>query len=228
MSETWNYIQNGIVQGPVEEEVLKGLLETGQLGWEDLVWKQGLAEWTKVSQFPELGTPPTPSPVPHLVPGPAQVRAEAPRAMAAPEDGAAQAALDTSVEALRATKPWVRFLAVLGIIGTVLMVLGSMVLLNFHGAMRGIPAAARVLVQVFYLIMAGLQIPPAIYLTRYANRIGTLLASRKPEHLAEALVAQKSFWRYVGAMALILVIFYALIAVLGIGAAVVMGARHRF
>jgi hypothetical protein len=148
--------------------------------------------------------------------------------MAPLEDGAAQVALDTSVEALRATKPWVRFLAVLGIIGTVFMVLGSLVLLNFHGAMRGVPAGLRVLVQVFYLIMAALQIPPVVYLSRYASRIGTLLESRKPEHLAEALVAQKSFWRYVGAMALILVIFYALIAVLGISAAMVMGVRHRF
>ena len=224
MEEAWNYIQNGKVEGPVPEGVLRGMLASGTLGWEDLVWRQGMAEWAKAGQFPELRTAPAEVPAPPRWDPP---RSASLAPVADPRGGVNLDAIPEAIEALRATKPWVRFLAVLGFIGTALMILVSLVILVSQHVARGFPAGLRPLVAVGYLLIAILYVVPVVFLNRYASRIGTLLEDQTSDHLAQALEAQKSFWRYVGILALIVTILYGLIFVLGAGMAVFLGAlRH--
>ena len=42
----WYYELNGEQRGPVAEEELKQLFETGSLTGENLVWREGLTDWT--------------------------------------------------------------------------------------------------------------------------------------------------------------------------------------
>ena len=41
----WHYAKNGEQLGPVTEEELKALFDSGQLTEDDLVWREGLTEW---------------------------------------------------------------------------------------------------------------------------------------------------------------------------------------
>lgn len=225
MAEAWSYILSGKTVGPITEEALRDLLASGRLRADDLVWHQGLADWTKAGQFPELQprpslAPPVPAPPIPLPPPPMLDEA-------ALDAGAPMAA---TLAALRATKPWVRFLGVLGIIGTIFMVLLALVFMAFNELMfRGMPPGIRMLFPVLYLIFALLQFPPVLFLNRYASRIGDLLRTGAPEDLTRAMEAQKSFWKYVGIMTLIVLCCYVLALVGGVGMALVAGGmRHVF
>lgn len=50
----WHYAVGDEVRGPVAEEELEGLLSSGRLPPDTLVWRAGLAEWTPASRHPEL------------------------------------------------------------------------------------------------------------------------------------------------------------------------------
>ncbi len=209
MSDAWSYIQNGATQGPVPQETLQALLASGQVRWNDLVWRQGLADWIQAGSLPELRVAPPPPPAPAIT-------------LAPPREEAAVAA--EVVDALRATRPWVRFMGVLGILGTILMAVVALAVVGMtQGPLRGMPAGMRVVLPGIYLVMAAFQIPPVLFLNRYASRITDLLRDGGPDALAEALRAQKSFWRYVGIMTLVVLCIYALAALVGVGAALFLG-----
>jgi hypothetical protein len=60
VEEQWYYIRQGQQVGPVPKEQLEQLMASGQLQPNDMVWKQGMAQWAPASQiFPP--TPPEPN-----------------------------------------------------------------------------------------------------------------------------------------------------------------------
>jgi hypothetical protein len=222
MATAWHYVQNGQSLGPVPEEELKAMLAAGSLRGEDLVWTQGMAAWTPAGQVPELRpAPPAPAPV-FVAPVP-MMAAPAPfggapfRAQATPQMGGVS---DGAVALLRATKPWVRLFGVLGAIGIGLIVLGALGFMVLGATLlKGAPPFMNILVAAFYLVLAGLHLPPVIFLNRYASRIRDLMQSGSPTDLEAALRAQKSFWKYIG----IFVLIYFCIVVLAIVVALVVG-----
>jgi len=113
-----------------------------------------------------------------------------------------------TAEMLRQTKPWVRFLSVLGFIGSGFMVLGGGV------ALVGAIISHRPQLLAFALVyppMGFLYFVPSFYLHRYASRIGSYLAQGRSAQLDAALEAQKSFWRFVGILTLVILCIYILI-----------------
>ena len=126
------------------------------------------------------------------------------------------------VTILGSTKPWVRFLAVLGFLGLGMLVLGAVaILLIPEGPAGTVPFAARLAASFIYLLSGLLQLPAILSLNRYASRIAGLVASRNTADLEEALRAQNSFWRYVGILVLVMMILSALGTVAAI---VIVGA----
>jgi hypothetical protein len=114
-----------------------------------------------------------------------------------------------TVEMLRQTRPWVRFLAVLGFIFA-----GLMLVVGVFGGLAGVAAGGPTgLIAVLYIPLALIYLVPAIYLNRYAGRIREFEASPRLEQLDNALGAQKSFWRFVGIMMAVLLGLYLLLAV---------------
>jgi hypothetical protein len=69
-------------------------------------------------------------------------------------------------------------------------------------------------VPVFVLLL--LYIPPAVFLWQYAGRIRRLQDGGGLPALEEALTSQKSFWKYVGILAAVVLCLYA-VAFLGAG-----------
>ena len=51
----WYYTNAGQQAGPVDESQLKGLVSSGQVGPQDLVWKDGMANWLPAASVSELG-----------------------------------------------------------------------------------------------------------------------------------------------------------------------------
>lgn len=227
MGRLWHYVQNGKAQGPASEEQVRGLLAAGTLRVSDLVWSEGMADWKAIQSIPELA--PSPAPMPALAPIPAPIPAPMPAAPAvmnpyvAPQTpleppgvrpGAGGAVSEEAVEHLRKTKPWVRLLAVLGMIGMALMVLGGLAMAVMGGGFfRYMGMAARLGMALVYVVLAFLYLPPVLFLNRYASRIADLVEDRSITSLEAALRAQKSFWKYVGVFTVIIMCLYALVLV---------------
>jgi Ca2+/Na+ antiporter len=82
------------------------------------------------------------------------------------------------------------------------------------GQKEALPAAAGLV----YVLMALLYLFPSLYLHRYASAIKTFLGSKAGEDMEAALAHQKSFWKFLGIMALIM---FGL-SILAIGAAILI------
>lgn len=67
MSQQWHVSKAGRQHGPFTSAQLKKLADSGQLAPEDLIWKEGLAEWVAASSvkglFSEAAVPRTPPPI---------------------------------------------------------------------------------------------------------------------------------------------------------------------
>jgi hypothetical protein len=122
---------------------------------------------------------------------------------------------------LGATRPWLRLM--LGLIVTGMVLVGMLVVgwsfLGGYGAGRAALSFAAIppllLVMSFYL-------PPAFYLHRCAEGIRRLQAGGGVPALEDTLRSQKSFWKYLGILALVLIAIYALAFV-----AISLGTKWR-
>lgn len=132
---------------------------------------------------------------------------------------------------MRATKPWTRFLSILGFISVAftLFMAGSMIL-GFgpvQQQMQGEQAMSAFMFMVMggmYILMAILYFFPSLFLFKYASSIGRLLDSGGSEEMETALQHQKSFWRFAGIFSLVFVI----IGLLGIVAAIAIPAYMAY
>ncbi len=113
------------------------------------------------------------------------------------------------------TLPWVRFISILTFVCAGLMILAGFGMMLAGMAGRLVPAGvdvgpgsfpgtiAGVFVGLIYLVMAPVYIAPGVFLSRYATAIKFLRSNRTAEALENALKHQKSFWRYIGIVAVV-------------------------
>jgi hypothetical protein len=117
------------------------------------------------------------------------------------------------IRALGGTKGWVRFLGVLGFVGTAFIFIASLGLLMGAGRMGSHPFAPGLLAGIY--VGAGvLYFFAAFKLNHYASKIGVFISQASQAHLADALEAQRGFWKYVGICALVMIVLYVLTIVL--------------
>jgi hypothetical protein len=133
------------------------------------------------------------------------------------------------LDSLNATRPWVKFVAIVGFVMIGLMVLGAL-LMFAAGAMAPSPGpmggAFGPIFGVLYLLFAALYFFPCRYMYRYAKAIANIPASGQGA-MEEALRQQKSWWKFVGILTLILVVLYVVIFVGAIGFGVLGGLAHH-
>jgi hypothetical protein len=128
---------------------------------------------------------------------------------------------------LKLTKPWVRFISIMGFLTTgflfllgLVLILGAGILSSLsHSAFGGAPIG---LIGLLYSVVACLNFFPALYLYRFASSIQRALRGEEIRGVEEALRNQKSFWRYVG-IVLLLILVMQTILILGIAGAFVLG-----
>ncbi len=137
------------------------------------------------------------------------------------EDANSEAVLlsEKGCKYLSQTRPWVRFMSIIVFIGAGFMILGGLAMMIFgmtgaffsgnntpaYGATPGGSFAAGIV----YIILSVLYIAPGIFLSRYASSIKILDATPSSEALERALRYQKSFWRYVGVLTVIMLVIMA-------------------
>lgn len=114
------------------------------------------------------------------------------------------------IEHLRATKPWVRFMSIMMFISVGFMFLAGLVLMFMP-----LPAAGRMpgmgAIGILYFVLGGLYLAPAYFLHQFASAIQNLLQGGGDVAMETALGSQKSFWRFVGILTLVIICIYALV-----------------
>ncbi len=136
-----------------------------------------------------------------------------------------------SQQFLRETRPWVALMSILTFVVAGLMVLAALAMLALGAAVRsaagGGGAFAGGLVGVVYLVMAVVYIMPALYLWRYRTAIDRVVAGGSTGALEDALMHQRSVWRVVGILTIIMIAFAVIGIIAAIGIALSAGTLMR-
>lgn len=222
--------RNGESLGEFSVEQITAMVGAGQLTAADSGWAEGMAEWQA------LGV---------LIPGLGSVRVSGVvNPYAAPVSRqAAVAGGEVNVRTvglLRGTRGWVMLMAVIGAIGSAMMVLGALAMLLLGGAMGaggagagipGMPAgmAAGMMggIAVIYLVMAGLYVYPVVKLFQFCGAVQSLSRTRAQSDLERALNAQRVFWKFIGIMMLTAIVIYVIAIAALVGTGVMAGAAAR-
>lgn len=246
----WYYAKNGQQLGPVTGEAIKAGVAKGQLTASDLVWQDGMADWRKIKEIPELSSngaapvqpqaqrPVQAQPQPQQQQQPAvqvaptyQPQYQQPIAYQQPHHGSV-VLTERALDMLRQTGPWVRLFGVLlwigvglGAIGVLIFLIGALMSIG-SGKSAGIGGGVVMLVMAMvWGAMLLLYFMPGLYLNRYASRIGDLMRTRREDVAEAALEAQKSFWKFLGIVTLISIVLYLLmIVIVVIGGVAAAGA----
>jgi hypothetical protein len=137
---------------------------------------------------------------------------------------------ESMLESLQATRPWVKFLAILGFIfGGLMTVAGLMmsVAFTFVPAKAGLPHFFGPVFGILYIVMAiFFYVLPCLYLLRYGSAI-TRIPESGQAAMEEALRQQKTFWKYMGIFAIVVLVLYVFFFIGGITAAIIIGAMHH-
>ena len=113
-------------------------------------------------------------------------------------------------QALGQTKPWVRLLSVLGFLVFGFSIIGMIFVLGFTpGGPVTLLMVVTIPISVLFYLM------PSLLLWNYASRIGNFLNDGSSNSLAAAVAAQRSFWKYVGIVAAVILVFYLGMLLLG-------------
>ena len=130
-----------------------------------------------------------------------------------------KAILNYITKSLRATRPWTRLLSVLGFIGTALSIIAGIAMIvgqDFIPVSEKAPPLT--FMGIFYILGSVFYLIPSIWLSKYASAISAFLNAGEALELAKAIAYQKSFWKFVGILALVSIA----LAVVGIIAAILI------
>ena len=122
-------------------------------------------------------------------------------------------------KSLQATRPWTRFLSILGFVGTGLTILAGVAMIVGESI---IPVSDKspplLFMGLFYVLSSVLYLVPSIWLSKYATAISAFLKAGDAVELGKAIAYQKSFWKFVGILALLSIV----LTVMGILAAILV------
>ena len=119
-----------------------------------------------------------------------------------------RAVLNYIMKSLRATKPWTRLLSILGFIFTGLTVLVGLGIILGRDFLPVSPKAPPlVFLGIFYILTSVLYLVPSIWLSRYSSAIASFLKGGDSVQLGNAIAYQKSFWKFVGILVLVSLVF---------------------
>jgi hypothetical protein len=119
-----------------------------------------------------------------------------------------ESVLYEATQSLAQTKPWVRFLSVLGFFAMGVMTFAVIVASLAAGGPFGAGPVQLIVMIPMLVLFYGI---PSILLWNYASRINEFLRARTAPTFSAALAAQKSFWKYLGILVLVVFIFYAVV-----------------
>lgn len=139
-----------------------------------------------------------------------------------------------TIAELSGTRGWVLFFAVIMWIMVVMMGFGGVGMLFMAAAGMGqflsqgqpeaIAGVFPIVIGVLYFVVGLFMAYPALKLTKYANRIESLLKTKSVEDLNAALAEQRQYWKFIG----IFTILYFVLIVLMVLAAIAIPSFMAF
>lgn len=120
-----------------------------------------------------------------------------------------------SLYSLDTTRRWANFLAVLGFIFIVLMVLVGIIMGVVFSSFGGeeVSPALKILLPVVYLLLAAIYFFPVLFLFRFANWTKKALANNSSLDFSVALKNLKSHFKFIGIMIIAVFVLYFLILI---------------
>lgn len=115
---------------------------------------------------------------------------------------------------------WVKFLAIVGIVGAVLLIIIGILFMGVGGLVSsskygGLGAFIGGFAGFVYILLAALYLYPTIKMLNYANKMKRALYSNRQDYYEEALGNFKSGVTFIGILTIIFLVSYA-IGVIGI------------
>jgi hypothetical protein len=135
--------------------------------------------------------------------------------------GASSGVSDLVLEMLRQTRPWVIFLGILSFIGCALVLfvgVGTAIVGLVAASATRSPATA--LLGLVYIPLGLVYLYPGLKLVKYGSAIGRLMETRAMADLEDAMLQQKSMWKFSGIAAIVVIVLYIFLFVVVIGAGV--------
>jgi hypothetical protein len=121
---------------------------------------------------------------------------------------------DKTVQMLRQTRPWVIFISVMCFLGAALLLLMGCFMFVTLGLVpqAGPDPSARVGMGVgmaiAYGVMALMYLIPGVLLWQYGSKLGEFVSAPNIHRLDNALESQRSFWRAIGIMTIVVIVIY--------------------
>jgi len=116
---------------------------------------------------------------------------------------------------LKETAKWAMFLSILGFIGLAFMLLGGLAMFaagsaidSASGDMGMMGAFPSSVLGAIYLIMAILYFFPVMYLFKFASNTKQAISDRNSEMLTNSLGSLKSHYKFVGILAIVMIVTY--------------------
>ena len=123
------------------------------------------------------------------------------------------------LDLFRQARPWVIFLAIVGFASSGLMIIAGLWFMTASAQTK-----LTGYLGIGYAVLGALYLLPSLLLFQYGSSIGRLVRSGDMYGLADAVGQQKSFWKLVGVLTLVLIGGYALVL---LGAAVIGVTTHH-
>jgi hypothetical protein len=123
---------------------------------------------------------------------------------------------DPMLLSLRQTKPWTMLVSIVGFIYVGFMVIlgiGSMFMLSMFDRTNSVLSG---MLGAVYIIMAVVYFFPTLFLFKFSSSLGRLIDGGGATEMEEALLNQKSFWKFIG----ILTVVGIVLSIIGIIAAI--------
>ena len=120
---------------------------------------------------------------------------------------------------LSETAKWAKFLSILGFIMVGLMVIGALsisMMMSIPGGGSLTGGMSTGLLTVVYLIMAGVYFFPVYYLFKFSQNLSAAISSGSSDSYEKAFEYQKSQYKFVGIMAIVVLSLYLIIILVAI------------
>ena len=220
--------RDGVQLGTFTPHQVAEMLATGQLLATDLAWQQGQPSWLPLAELPNLAPAalsdtaalPSTAAVPPMQPNPQPSSPaslyEAPRSVVSGAFHQPGQVPPGSILALKGTRPWTLFLAILGVIGSVLLMfaaVGMIVAANLASSSRPMPSAYLIGMAVAYVVLGLLYLYPIVKLFKFSSAIKRLTHSGQAADLDAALGQQRQFWKFMGIAAILVLVTYLVVIV---------------
>lgn len=133
------------------------------------------------------------------------------------------------MQALAATKPWVRLCSICGFIGCGFMFLGALGIagVSTFAPTAGTGAPPLMGMSIAYVLLGILYLFPSLRLWKYGSAILRLMSSGSILDLEAAIEQQRGFWKFVGIMVIIGIVIWVIAMVGVVGFSVFSASKLR-